>query len=104
MLRWFPRFQVATTGFLNVVVTKFMFGVHVKKKPLPSGNNPIAVNKYYYYYYSYYYYYYYYHAEKCGTARQATFDVMLRRRDAAFVQKTEVRTQIKGKVKVKFIL
>jgi len=36
MLRWFPRFQVATTCFscsppdLNLVVTKFMFCLHVK--------------------------------------------------------------------------
>ena len=56
MLRWFPRFQVATTCFscsppnLNLVVTNFMFSLHVKY-PLPLCNNPIAVNKYYYYYY-----------------------------------------------------
>jgi len=56
MLRWFPRFQVATTCFscsppdLNLVVTNFRFCIHVKY-PLPPGNNPIAVNKYYYYYY-----------------------------------------------------
>ena len=49
MLRWFPRFQVATTCFscsppdLNLVVTNFMFCLHVKE-PLPPGNNPIAVN------------------------------------------------------------
>ena len=36
MLRWFPRFQVATTCFscsppeLNLVVTNFMFFIHVK--------------------------------------------------------------------------
>ena len=36
MLRWFPRFQVATTCFsysppdLNLVVTDFMFGLRVK--------------------------------------------------------------------------
>ena len=36
MLRWFPKFQVATTCFscsppdLNLVVTNFMFGIHVK--------------------------------------------------------------------------
>ena len=36
MLRWFPRFQVATTCFscsppyLNLVVTNFMFCIHVK--------------------------------------------------------------------------
>ena len=36
MLRWFPRFQVATTCFscsppdLNLLVTKFMFCIHVK--------------------------------------------------------------------------
>ena len=36
MLRWFPRFQVATTCFscsprdLNLVVTNFMFYIHVK--------------------------------------------------------------------------
>ena len=36
MLRWFPRFQVATTCFscsppyLNVLVTNFMFCIHVK--------------------------------------------------------------------------
>ena len=36
MLRWFPRFQVATTCFscsppdLNLVVTNFMFWIHVK--------------------------------------------------------------------------
>ena len=29
MLRWFPRFQVATT-YLNLVVTNFMFCLHVK--------------------------------------------------------------------------
>ena len=54
MLRWFPTFQVATTCFscsppnLNLVVTNFMFCLHVKH-PLPPGDNPIAVNKYYYY-------------------------------------------------------
>jgi len=53
MLRWFPRFQVATTCFscslpdLNLVVTNFMFCIHVKQ-PLPPGDNPVAVNKYYY--------------------------------------------------------
>ena len=36
MLRWFPRFQVATTCFsssppdLNLVVTNFIFCIHVK--------------------------------------------------------------------------
>ena len=36
MLRWFPRFQVATTCFscsppdLNLLVTNFMFCIHVK--------------------------------------------------------------------------
>jgi len=36
MLRWFPTFQVATTCFscsppdLNLVVTNFMLGLHVK--------------------------------------------------------------------------
>jgi len=36
MLRWFPKFQVATTCFscsppnLNLVVTNFMFCLHVK--------------------------------------------------------------------------
>ena len=36
MLRWFPRFQVATTGFscsppdLNLLVANFIFCVHVK--------------------------------------------------------------------------
>jgi len=36
MLRWFPRFQVATTCFscsppdLNLLLTNFMFGLHVK--------------------------------------------------------------------------
>ena len=36
MLRWFPRFQVATTCFscsppdLNLIVTNFMFYLHVK--------------------------------------------------------------------------
>ena len=58
MLGWFPRFQVATTCFsrsppdLNLLVTNFMFCVHVKQ-PLPPGDSPIAVNnnnKYYYYY------------------------------------------------------
>jgi len=61
MLRWFPRFQVATTCFsysppdLNLSVTNFLFWVHVIQ-PLPPGDNPIAVNNnnnnnYYYYYY-----------------------------------------------------
>jgi len=51
MLRRFPTFQVVTTCFscsppdLNLVVTNFMFCLHVKK-PLPPGNNPIEVNKY----------------------------------------------------------
>jgi len=54
MLRWFPTFQVATTCFscsppdLNLVVTNFMFCLHVKL-PLPLGDNPIAVDKHYYY-------------------------------------------------------
>ena len=49
MLRWFPRFQVATTCFLcsppdlNLVVINFIFCIHVKQ-PLPPGNNSIAVN------------------------------------------------------------
>ena len=36
MLRWFPKFQVATTCFscsppeLNLLVTNFIFGIHVK--------------------------------------------------------------------------
>ena len=36
MLRWFPKFQVATTCFsysppdLNLLVTNFMFCIHVK--------------------------------------------------------------------------
>ena len=52
MLRWFPRLQVATTCFscsppdLNLLVTNFIFCIHVKLT-LPPGNNPIAVNKYY---------------------------------------------------------
>ena len=60
-LRRFPTFPVATTCFscsppdLNLVVTNFMFCLHVKY-PLPPGDKPIAVNKYYYYYYYYYYY------------------------------------------------
>jgi len=47
MLRWFPRFQIATTCFscsppdLNLVVTISIFY-------MPPGDNPIAVNKYYY--------------------------------------------------------
>jgi len=59
MLRWFPTFQVATTCFscsppdLNLLVTNFIFCIHVKY-PLPPGDKPIAVNKYYYYYYYYY--------------------------------------------------
>ena len=62
MLRWFPRFQVATTCFtcsppeLNLLVTNLIFCIHVKW-PLPPGNNPIAGNNnnnnYYYYYYYY---------------------------------------------------
>ena len=56
MLRWFPRFQVVTTCFscsppdLNLLVTTFIFCIHVKQ-PLPPGDNPIAVYYYYYYYY-----------------------------------------------------
>ena len=56
MLRWFPRFQVATTCFscsppdLNLLVTNFIFPIHVKY-PLPPGDSSNAVNKYYYYYY-----------------------------------------------------
>ena len=52
-LRRFPTFQVATTCFscsppdLNLLVTNSIFCIHVKK-PLPPGDNPIAVNKYYY--------------------------------------------------------
>ena len=55
MLRWFPRFQVATTCFscnppdLNLLVTNFIFCTYVKW-PLPPGDNPVAVNKYYYCY------------------------------------------------------
>ena len=58
MLRWFPRFQVATTCFscsppdLNLLVTNFIFCIHVKQ-PLPPGDKPTAVNNnnnYYYYY------------------------------------------------------
>ena len=54
MLRWFPKFQVATTGFscsppeLNLVVTNFIFCIHLKY-PLPPDDNPIVVNKHYYY-------------------------------------------------------
>ena len=60
-LRRFPTFQVATTCFscsppdLNLLVTNFMFFIHVKQS-LPPGDNQIAVNNsnnnnYYYYYY-----------------------------------------------------
>ena len=61
MLRWFPKFQVATTCFscsptdLNLLVTNFIFCIHVKQ-PLPPGDNPIAVNNKNYYYYYYYYF------------------------------------------------
>ena len=54
MLRWFPTFQVATTCFscsppdLNLLVTNFIFCIHVKQ-PLPPRDNPIAVIKYCYY-------------------------------------------------------
>ena len=50
-LRWFPTFQVATTCFscslpdLNLLVTSFIFCIHVKQGR-PPGDNPIAVNKY----------------------------------------------------------
>jgi len=66
ILRWFPIFQVATTCFscsspeLNLLVTNFIFRIHVKSPLLP-GDNPIAVNKYHYYYY---YYYYYHHPQQ----------------------------------------
>ena len=49
MLRWLPRFQVATTCFscsppdLHLLVTNFVFRIHVKY-PLPPGDNPIAIN------------------------------------------------------------
>jgi len=55
MLRWFPKFQVVTTCFscsppdLNLLVTNFIFCIHVKE-PLPPGDNQIAVYYYYYYY------------------------------------------------------
>ena len=48
MLRWFPTFQVATTCFsysppnLNLLVTNFIFCIHVKY-PLPPGDNPIGL-------------------------------------------------------------
>ena len=51
MVRWSPRFQVATTCFscsppdLNLLVTNFIFCIHVNQ-PLPPSDNPIAVNKY----------------------------------------------------------
>jgi len=54
MLRWFTRFQVATTCFsrsspeLNLLVTNFIFCMHVKQ-PLPPGDNLTADHKYYYY-------------------------------------------------------
>jgi len=81
MLKWFPRLQVATACSscsppdLNLVVTNFIFCIHVKQ-PLPPDDNPVAVNKYYYTrkfysseiyracksaYANYYYYYYYYY-------------------------------------------
>ena len=56
MLRWFLTFQVATTCFscspsdLSLLVTNFMFCIHVKQ-PLAPGDNPIAVNKYIILYY-----------------------------------------------------
>jgi len=55
MLRWFPTFQVAATCFscsppdLNVLVTNFIFCIHVKE-PLPLNDNPIAVNFYFCYF------------------------------------------------------
>jgi len=58
MLRWFPKFQVATTCVscsppdLNLLVTNFIFCIHVKQ-PLPPGDNTIEVNKYYFYFYYY---------------------------------------------------
>jgi len=57
MLRWLPTFQVATTCFscsppdVNLLVTNFIFCIHVKY-PLPPGDKPIV---------GYYYYYYYHH-------------------------------------------
>jgi hypothetical protein len=56
-LRWFPRFQVATTCFsyshldLNLLVTNFIFCIHLTTA---TGRQPNAVNYYYYYYYYYY--------------------------------------------------
>jgi len=56
MLRWLPRFQVATTLFscsspdLNLVLINFIFCVHAKQT-FPPGDKTIAVNKYLYYYY-----------------------------------------------------
>jgi hypothetical protein len=56
MVRWLPRFQVATICFscsppdlkLNVSVTSFIFLLHVQQ-PLPPGDSPIAVTEYYHY-------------------------------------------------------
>ena len=54
MLRWFPRFQVATTCFscsppdLNLLVTNSIFCIHVKLT-LPPGDKPFVVFYYYYY-------------------------------------------------------
>jgi len=48
IMRWFPKFQVATTCLsgsppdLNLLVTNFMFCIHVKLPLLP-GDKPTAV-------------------------------------------------------------
>ena len=67
MLRWFPRFQVATTCFscsppdLSLLVTNFIFCIPFDNPIVVNNNN--NYNNYYYYYYCccccYYYYYYY---------------------------------------------
>ena len=50
MLRWFPRYQVATKCIscsppdLNLLATNFIFCIHVEQ-PLPPSDKPFAVNK-----------------------------------------------------------
>ena len=82
MLRWFPTFQVATTCFscnppeLNLLVTNFIFCIHVKQ-PLPPGDNPIAVNKYYYYHYYYHHHHHHVYLLYCVCIAVSTLDAGL---------------------------
>jgi len=69
ILRWFPRFQVATTCFsrsppdLNLSISKQFHILYTCKITTATGDSKTAV----YYYYYYYYHHHHHHHHGCHT-------------------------------------